>query len=463
MRRSLLSIIGIILVVFSFVRDAISLDPREEIELGREVFRKIQEIYKFLNIPEVNFYVMTLGQRLASNVPQSPHGYRFFVIDQNVPNAFTIPGGYVFVNSGLIALMDREGELASVIAHEIAHQQARHIHKQIENQKPLMLATLAGMIAGALIGNPQLGQAIATGTMAGVQTVALSYSRENEREADQIGVKILKASKYSTEDAVSALKKLASKTWQGRPGTYDYLMTHPAINERIDYLSSLSSNSSGVKKEAGLFPYAKAEILFITGNLKELNRMINEAKQLGYSEDVVEYLKGIIAISNGDLMESKKRFETAWILSGKNFFTSSRFSNVLISSKQFGKARAILKESLIANIDNPVLCYRYASLVADNGDYSEALNYYMKIKDGDIFSDLDYKIGTVLGRLGRVGEAHKKLGDYYAKFGDKRLAIFHYEKALTLSLPPSDIDEIKRSLTRLKNEKAIEDNQIRSR
>ncbi|MCX7823883.1 MAG: M48 family metalloprotease [Syntrophobacterales bacterium] len=436
-----------------FPKGAGALDLKDEIELGREVFRKVQENYRFLNSPEVNFYVTELGNKLVKNAESIPYKYKFFVIDNDIPNAFTIPGGYVFVNTGLINLMTNEGELASVIAHEIAHAQARHIHRQLEQQKTLMVASLAAILAGALIGNPQLAQAITTGSIGGAQTVALSYSRDHEREADQIGLRILTTSGYSPYDALSAMQKLSQKQWQGRPGNYDYLMSHPGIAERIDYLSVVAKKlgSSSEKKSIGLFPYAKATILGITNDISGLDRIIRDAQQLNYDTPVVAYAQGIRALGMGSIYDAANYLETAWQTQRGNIFIATKLSEVLVRQRQYEKANSVFTQSLSLSRENPILHYRYGIILEENERFSEALEHYEKaLSYSDFFIDIEYHLGTVLGKLGRLREAHTYLGDHYAKIGDQRLATFHYEKALSLASSQQDKDLIQRKLTNLK-------------
>lgn len=431
-----------------------ALDLKDEIELGREVFRKVQENYRFLNSPEVNFYVTELGNKLVKHVAPAPYKYQFFVIDNDVPNAFTIPGGYIFVNTGLIKLMSHEGELASVLAHELAHAEARHIHRQIEQQKTLMVASLAAVLAGALIGNPQLAQAITTGSMGGAQTIALSYSREHEREADQIGLKILTESGYSPFDAVSAMQKLAQRQWQGRPGNYDYLMSHPGVVERIDYLSGIAGKRGtfGEKKSTGLFPYAKITILGFSNDTSGIDRIIRDASGLNYDDSVIAYARGVRALGSGNISDAANYLESAWRIHRENIFIVTKLTDVLLRQRQYERAGSVFAQAINFSPENPVLHYRYGIALEENGNFSEALGHYEKaLSYSDFFFDIEYHLGTVLGKLGRLREAHTYLGDHYTRVGDRRLAIFHYEKALSLASSQLEKDLIQRKLANVKH------------
>ncbi|MEJ5301694.1 MAG: M48 family metalloprotease [Thermodesulforhabdaceae bacterium] len=461
MIRKILAVVIGFLVLLGVSNDAKGLDLKDEIELGREVFRKVQETYRFLKSPEVNYYVMELGNRLSKHVAPAPYKYQFLVIDNDVPNAFTIPGGYVFVNTGLISLMAKEGELSSVLAHELAHAEGRHIHQKLEQQKTLMIASVAAMLAGALIGSPQLAQAITTGSIGGAQTIALSYSRDHEREADQIGLRILRAAGYPASDAVSAMQKLAQKQWQGRPGNYDYLMSHPGVLERIGYLSDISARlgTSGESNtsDSGLFPYAKITILGLNNDVLGLDRLINDAHQLGYNSSVVAYAQGVKAIGSGDIYNAAAYFDKAWQTQKGNLFVAAKYAEVLVRQRQFDKAEAVLSQALSLSPEHPVLHYRYGIILEEEGNFSQALKHYEKVlSSSDFFTDIEYHMGTTLGKLGRIREAHTYLGDYYAKIGDQRLALFHYEKALSLASSQNDKELIQSKLRKLKHKEQQE-------
>ena len=467
-RKTLVIVLTIVLLVVGAFSQVIALDLKEEIELGKEVFRKIQETYRFLNSPEVNYYVMELGSRLSKHVAPAPYKYQFFVIDNDVPNAFTIPGGYVFVNTGLISLMAKEGELASVLAHELAHAEGRHIHRQLEQQKTLMVASVAAMLAGALIGNPQLAQAITAGSIGGAQAIALSYSRDHEREADQIGLRILKAAGYPPSDAPSAMQRLAQKQWQGKPGNYDYLMSHPGVLERIGYLSEIATElkGSGEDKTAnsGLFPYAKVTILGLKNDNRGLDRLINDASQLGYDSSIVAFARGIKALGYGDLSNAAVYLDKAWQSQKGNFFIAPKLADVFVRQRQFDKAKAVLSQALSLSPEHPVLHYRYGTILEEEGSFSQALGHYEKaLPSSDLLPDVEYHMGTTLGKLGRLKEAHTYLGDYYAKIGDRRLAVFHYEKAISFASSQADREQIQSKLRKLKGKEEREQIKGKSR
>ncbi len=134
---------------------------QEERELGEKVLQEVRKIWPLAQDPALKEYVTRVGKRILRTMESQPFEYEFYLLNTPEINAFAVPGGKVFINSGLILLVENEDELAGVIAHEIGHVVARHIAKQSEQGLKLGLATLGALLAGIFLG-PQAAVAIGT-------------------------------------------------------------------------------------------------------------------------------------------------------------------------------------------------------------------------------------------------------------------------------------------------------------
>ena len=154
-------------------------------------------------------YVTQIGNDLAQTSELPRLDWTFTVLNSPVVNAFALPGGYVYVSRGLVALAENEAQLASVLAHEIAHVTARHSAQRYGSQQ---LAGIASVLSGALLGRPA-GQA----TAALSQVAIASYSRDQELEADTLGIRYLSRAGYAADASAAFLAKLqAESELQGR-------------------------------------------------------------------------------------------------------------------------------------------------------------------------------------------------------------------------------------------------------
>ncbi|HET8721334.1 MAG TPA: M48 family metalloprotease, partial [Nitrospira sp.] len=155
----------------------------QEKKLGEEEDKKVAQEMGLLNDASLDGYVDSVGQRLAKESPRQDVTYRFHVVDMAEPNAFALPGGYVYVTRGLLALVNTEDELAGVVGHEIGHVAARHTVQRISRQGPFALITnLVSGVTGFFV--PVVGN-IVGGIGNFAQSLVFSpYSRSQESEAD---------------------------------------------------------------------------------------------------------------------------------------------------------------------------------------------------------------------------------------------------------------------------------------
>lgn len=219
--------------------DASSADlpPQLERRIGESIVRDIrQREPSYMDDPEVADYLGSLGARLLSVAAGARFDFEFFVIRDTSINAFALPGGYIGVHTGLITASDSESEVASVLAHEIAHVTQRHIARMLGFQKQAQLPMLVAMAAAVLLGGsrPDLAGGVAAAAQAGAVQSQLGYSRDFEREADRIGFQTLKAAGFDVRAMPTFFEKMQRFTRimdDGRvPG---YLRSHPVTTERI--------------------------------------------------------------------------------------------------------------------------------------------------------------------------------------------------------------------------------------
>ena len=200
---------------------------QQEVNLGRQINQELisQRKVKIYNDPAINRYINTIGQKLARNSSRTDIPYTFQVVDDKSINAFATMGGFVYVNTGLIATAENESELASVIGHEIAHVAARHSVKQMREQAISQgVLSVAGLDRNTAV---QLGVELAFN---------LPHSRGDELEADELGLANLKKAGYATSGMITFFEKLLEKSGGSPPS---FLSTHPATSSRIRRLQEM--------------------------------------------------------------------------------------------------------------------------------------------------------------------------------------------------------------------------------
>lgn len=218
----------------------------QERQLGKQVEAQARAQHTELNDPVVAHYISQLGAEIVAAAGPLPYQFSFTVVENETPNAFVLPGGAVFINSGMILAARNVSELAGVLAHEVGHVAERHVAENMANQQNANLVRNIAMqgIGGALGGGSgaMLGRNAAS-ILSGVAAMAYvnNYKRDAEREADQFAVKVLPQAGIDPTGVVSMFKTLQSM--QGARKT-NFLSSHPAPKERITATQALAARSS---------------------------------------------------------------------------------------------------------------------------------------------------------------------------------------------------------------------------
>jgi predicted Zn-dependent protease len=209
---------------------------KEEIALGQRASQQVLREEKISRDPALNAAVNRVGRAIASVASMPDARWEFHVIDKNVPNAFCLPGGIIYVYSGLFRYARNDDQLAAVIGHEVAHALARHGAERMSQQ---LAIALPGVAVGAVLGaqSPILAQTFSRVYGIGAQVgVALPHGRSQEYEADRIGLILMAKAGYDPGGAVTFWRNMMAA---GGGRTPDFLSTHPANENRIEQITKL--------------------------------------------------------------------------------------------------------------------------------------------------------------------------------------------------------------------------------
>lgn len=447
------------LVAFFFVfgaiipRYAAAITISEEKKLWKEFYQTLCRQYTIIDDPIINHYINHLGQKILAAAPPQPFKFHFYVIHQDVINAFAAPAGHIFVFSGLFAVMENEDELAGILSHEIAHATCRHISTMIEQSKKTNMLSLAGLAAGILIGiggAPSAGSALAFGSVATGQSIALAYTREHEMQADQIGRAYLVKAGYSVFGLIGALKIIRSREWFGEGSVPAYLKTHPAIADRIAYLDNLVKNKKApIPVKSYAFDLARARLIGMYGNIDTAAARLSDILAKDPKNPAMLYGYGLALARKGDFEKGASMIQKALkiredpvmridlgriaYLSGKTR-QAVEILTAIPGIERLGPgglvylARAFLNEKKVAAA--VATCKKLLAAYPDN---TEGL----------------YVCGRAFGNSGDMANAHFYLGKYYEKTGDVANAIFHFNQALAATTDAGRKKKIKKILSDL--------------
>ena len=430
-----------------------SLTIDKERQIGEEFYLELQQVYPIVEDPFITSYFNRLGQRLVAQLGPQPFKYRFFIIDDPTLNAFAVPGGYIFVTTGMIRQAEREGEVAGVLAHEISHVYARHMAKQMEKAKVANAACLIGALAAVFLGGP-MAQPLLVGSMAAGESVMLKYSRDFEREADSLGFRWLVKAGYNPRDMMAMFKKLGRQRWFEGGQVPIYLSTHPDIDSRIVDLSHQMSHyqdSLPVGSNSPEFQYFTIRVEAICGNPHQFYRRMSQESLQEPRNPAFIYGQALALSRLERSDEAIAAFQKALSLSPGNYLIQRDLAIHYFKRNRYQEAQQLLDELARRNPQDDVILYYLGRIAQERHQTNQALPLFEKVHQlNPAFSEVYYNLGTLYGEKGQLGLAHYYLGFHSLRAKAFPTALFHFRKSLQ-NMPPLDprYAEVKRQVARL--------------
>ena len=294
------------------------LSRAEEAEYAKALVMQMRA-YEVLNEdPMISEYFKDMGFRLASNSDRPDKAFTFVVLNQPVVNAFAAPGGVIALYSGLILAADDENEVAGVLAHEIAHITQLHLYRAYENQKamtiPIALAMLALVLVGGGSGEAIQG-AVLSGQAAAIQS-QIFFTRQNEYEADRIGISTLSRAGYDPKGMAEFFEKMGRLTRSMGEGPPEYLRTHPVSVSRISEALNRAQNMPAPKPSDGRdFYLVQARLRAMTAKtpdeaLEWFTDRMERADVSQAESDALYYGSAIAYQKKGDYSEARKLLQS---------------------------------------------------------------------------------------------------------------------------------------------------------
>ena len=439
-------------------QSAFGITVSEEEKLSRAILRYIYQRFEIIDDPVIVEYVNKVGNRIVAGLEDSLFNYKFHVINVDTYNAFAIPAGYIFINSGLLAVMDSEEELAGILAHEIAHVNARHISQRIERSRKIGWATMAGMAAGVLIGaagGGEAAQAVTKGSQAAGIAAELSYTRDNEIQADQLGLIYLTDAGYGGEGLLKILKKMRSKQWFDTEQVPTYMRTHPAIEDRITYLDTQLSGTpktakAGPQKASDDFVRAHTYLITQYGDENLVLRHLHAAVKKYPQDPMAHYRYGLILARVGRRDEAIDHIRTALEKRAFDPYILRDAGRVYYLDGQYQQSIKMLKTAHNLIPDDADCGLYLGQTYMEMGLLDEASPVLREVVEKHPgYTKAYFILGQSLGKQGNLGDAHYYLGVYHTRKGDYKTAVAQYRRALKYVKDVERRTKIEKRLKRL--------------
>ncbi|HEY1847148.1 MAG TPA: beta-barrel assembly-enhancing protease [Buttiauxella sp.] len=355
----------------------------QEMQMGDFYVRQLRGSAPLINDPLLVQYINSLGMRLVSHADSVKTPFHFFLINNDEINAFAFFGGNVVLHSALFRYADDESQLASVMAHEISHVTQRHLARAMEDQKKNAPLTWVGALGSILLAmaSPQAGMAALTGTLAGTQQGMISFTQQNEQEADRIGIQVLQRSGFNPQAMPTFLEKLLDQArYSTRPP--EILLTHPLPESRLaDARNRANQMRPVVVQSSEDFYMAKARTLgMYNSGRNQLTSDLLDAWSKGNvrEQHAAQYGRALQAMEAKNWGEARKQLQPLLTAQPANPWYLDLSTDIDLGQNKTADAINRLKSAPGLNL-NPVLQLNLANAYVQAGQNAQAatiLNRY---------------------------------------------------------------------------------------
>lgn len=439
--------------------------PDQEYQLGRAWLNLLRGQVKSLPDPLLMDFIETSVYRLAETSQLDDRRLAFVLLDSAQLNAFAAPGGVIGVNAGLLLHAQNEGEYASVLAHELAHLSQRHFARGLEEQKrmqvPLMAALLAGVVAAAA-GAGDAGIAAIASTQAAAIQAQRSFSRQNEQEADRIGLLNLQRAGYDPRNMPSMFERLMRQYRYTRVPP-EFLLTHPVNESRVADTRNRAEQFAGNGRSDSL-PYQlmRARVQLHYENTpglaaKRFRTQLDENPRL----DAARYGLALAQRRSGQLDEARQTLQPLLQQAPNDIVYNLARIELDIAGDRLTDAEQRLQRLLGLYPSSYPLRQQQAELLLKQGRAKEAEKAFdALLAERPNDSELWYLQAETRGLAGNIIGLHQARAEYFARVGDydqaleqldfaRRRASGNFQLAARIDARHSELLDEKRAIDQL--------------
>jgi beta-barrel assembly-enhancing protease len=437
-----------------------TITAQQERQLGEAIMRDIRSAPQYLDDAEVTDYINALGYRLVANSPNVEQQFEFFMIDDKTVNAFALPGGFIGIHTGLILTAQSESELAAVVSHEIGHVSQRHIARMFTQQKQAGIASLAALALALLAArsSPDLAQAALAGAQYATYQTAVNFTRENEREADRVGLQILDKSGFDPRAMPAFLDRMQRSYRLYESNAPSYARTHPLTFERI---ADVENRVQGLQYRQ--IPDS-LEFLLVRARLQARDMAPREG--VAYFDDMLNEKKVVnevparygLIMSLLRLKDTARASREASMLLGQspdNPMVVALAGRVRTAAGDASGALALYGAAVRRFPRNRAIVYDYTRLLLDNKRPKEALQL---VSDALDYSRSDHRLYELqaesFSALGQKLQQHRSLAEAYTLRGSVPAAIDQLQ--IGLKAGDGDYYQLSSAEARLRELRAID-------
>ena len=350
----------------------------DEIFIGRQILFQVNQSDSIIRDVEISDYLDSLGKRLINASSDPAKKIEFFIVSDPSINAFAMLGGVIGVHSGLFLASNTESELASVISHEIAHINQKHISRFLLQQERASYQSTFIMAVALLLArsNPQLASTAMAGASAGSVQGALDFTRENEKEADRVGIQTLNNAGFDVRGARDFFTTLKQANQFSGGAAPAFLQTHPITSNRInDIEDRLKDFPYKQRVDNQTFHYVKGKLKALLDNKEDTKNILEEniKNKIYINEGGERFALAYIYLIDNEFIKSYEQMQWLFDNEQSNPMLSQLYINYLIKINKVTEAKKIYEQNLNFFPSNRSFIYGLADLYLETQDSEKAI------------------------------------------------------------------------------------------
>lgn len=390
----------------------------EDQQLGAAFMRNLRGVLNVASDPEIQSYITSLGERLTTN-SNSQQQFHFFVINDSNINAFAGPGGHIGINTGLIMTSQTESELASVVAHEIAHVTQRHLARAFEAAQENSVPTTAAIIAAIILASQDSAMAsaaLATVLASSTQT-RINFTRQNEKEADRLGTSLLASSNFDPQGMPAFFERLYRHNKAYDSQSIEFLRTHPLTLSRVsDTRNRAAQYPAAAQYDQTNYQLIKTKIKVLSNRDTEKsimyfkNRLVKEpAKQ-----NITRYGYALSLASAGKFMQAMKQIKILIDQEPERINYQIAAANIAYSAGDLAQAAAICRNNLKIFPHHHALTSLYSTILIKQGKAKQgSALLYEHLRRHPLNPHLYQLLAEAEHQNNNLPASHEALAEYY--------------------------------------------------
>ena len=350
----------------------------DEVLIGRQILFQVNQSDSIIRDIEISDYLDSLGKRLINASTDPAKKIEFFIVSDPSINAFAMLGGVIGVHSGLFLASNTESELASVISHEIAHINQKHISRFLLQQERASYQSTFIMAVALLLArsNPQLASTAMAGASAGSVQGALDFTRENEKEADRVGIQTLNNAGFDVRGARDFFTTLKQANQFSGGAAPAFLQTHPITSNRInDIEDRLKDFPYKQRVDNQTFHYVKGKLKALLDNKEDTKNILekNIKNKIYINEGGERFALAYIYLIDNEFIKSYEQMQWLFDNEQSNPMLSQLYINYLIKINKVTEAKKIYEQNLNFFPSNRSFIYGLADLYLETQDSEKAI------------------------------------------------------------------------------------------